>query len=199
MEIRKIASNILFSESVEEKLSLPMGPWTDNEPGEAVRVEKPARHANLLIRPGHDTSVPPIEGMHDPEQRGRILHALVNHEFQAVELFAWALLAFTETPAIEGQRALCRESIPLIRQPKISLDDPLHEIMWQFAPAPVNSTLKANSRFFCMETAEDLGCQLEGTCSLDSLAELETHLSSGGASASPESGDGSGCDGSRDS
>jgi uncharacterized ferritin-like protein (DUF455 family) len=36
--------------------------------------------------------------MHDPAQRARILHALANHELQAAELFAWALLAFPETP-----------------------------------------------------------------------------------------------------
>ena len=30
--------------------------------------------------------------MRDPAQRARILHALANHELQAIELFAWALL-----------------------------------------------------------------------------------------------------------
>jgi len=29
-------------------------------------------------------------------QRALILHALANHELQAIELFAWALLAFTD-------------------------------------------------------------------------------------------------------
>jgi uncharacterized ferritin-like protein (DUF455 family) len=36
--------------------------------------------------------------MPDPGQRARILHALANHELQAAELFAWALLAFPEMP-----------------------------------------------------------------------------------------------------
>jgi uncharacterized ferritin-like protein (DUF455 family) len=43
--------------------------------------------------------VPAIDGMPDPAQRPRILHALANHELQAAELFAWALLAFPDTPA----------------------------------------------------------------------------------------------------
>jgi uncharacterized ferritin-like protein (DUF455 family) len=43
-------------------------------------------------------AVPPIAGMRDPSQRGRILHALANHELQAIELFAWALLAFPDAP-----------------------------------------------------------------------------------------------------
>ena len=42
--------------------------------------------------------MPPLEGMADPRQRPRILHALANHELQAVELFAWALLAFPDAP-----------------------------------------------------------------------------------------------------
>jgi uncharacterized ferritin-like protein (DUF455 family) len=36
--------------------------------------------------------------MPDPAQRRRILHGLANHELQAAELFAWALLAFPDTP-----------------------------------------------------------------------------------------------------
>ena len=37
-------------------------------------------------------------GFSDKSQRARILHALANHELQATELFAWAVLAFPETP-----------------------------------------------------------------------------------------------------
>jgi uncharacterized ferritin-like protein (DUF455 family) len=42
--------------------------------------------------------VPSLKGMHDPAQRARLIHALANHELQAAELFAWALLAFPEAP-----------------------------------------------------------------------------------------------------
>ena len=45
--------------------------------------------------------------MPDPAQRPRILHALANHELQAAELFAWALLAFPEAPP-ELRRGLLR-------------------------------------------------------------------------------------------
>jgi uncharacterized ferritin-like protein (DUF455 family) len=45
--------------------------------------------------------------MRDPAQRARILHALANHELQAAELFAWAILAFPETPSA-FRRGLCR-------------------------------------------------------------------------------------------
>jgi uncharacterized ferritin-like protein (DUF455 family) len=46
--------------------------------------------------PAAAAKVPSRKGMADPAQRVRILHALANHELQAVELFAWALLAFPE-------------------------------------------------------------------------------------------------------
>jgi uncharacterized ferritin-like protein (DUF455 family) len=36
--------------------------------------------------------------MKDKSQRARILHALANHELQAIELFAWALLAYPDAP-----------------------------------------------------------------------------------------------------
>ena len=43
--------------------------------------------------------MPSVRGYHDPRQRARILHSFANHELQAVELFAWALLAFPKAPA----------------------------------------------------------------------------------------------------
>ena len=43
--------------------------------------------------------MPPPAAWPDVAQRVRILHALANHELQAAELFAWALLAFPDAPA----------------------------------------------------------------------------------------------------
>jgi uncharacterized ferritin-like protein (DUF455 family) len=76
-------------------------------PPEGIRLEgfavgdlprSPGRPANLQIVHGKHAKVPPIAGMRDVHQRVRILHALANHELQAIELFAWALLAFHEAP-----------------------------------------------------------------------------------------------------
>jgi uncharacterized ferritin-like protein (DUF455 family) len=44
--------------------------------------------------------------MADPAQRRRLLHAFANHELQAIELFAWALLAFPGTERSFRQGAL---------------------------------------------------------------------------------------------
>ena len=105
MELRTFAAKILQSESIEEKLSGPVGQLTDIDPGPVQRIEEPKRPAHLKINHSQKVKVPKIEGMADPAQRARIIHALANHELQAVELFAWAILAFPEAPS-EFRRGL---------------------------------------------------------------------------------------------
>ncbi|MEM6793259.1 MAG: DUF455 family protein [Acidobacteriota bacterium] len=97
-ELRRFAHGVVTSRDLEAKLRLADRRLDDDEPGPALRLEAPGRPANLEIRPGREVKIPRIEGMGDPAQRVRILHALANHELQAAELFAWALLAFPEAP-----------------------------------------------------------------------------------------------------
>jgi len=97
---RAYAQQIVESATLAGKLVPPpeLGDAAFAEAGEALRIAAPGRPAHLTITPGRHTRVPPIAGMRDPAQRARILHALANHELQAIELFAWAVLAFPETP-----------------------------------------------------------------------------------------------------
>src|SRR4051794_8227199 len=99
MEIGDFARTVLLAEDLDVKLAPPAGELTDADPGPPFRAEGPGRPPNLRFRTR--IAVPSLEGMHDPAQRRRILHALANHELQAAELFAWALL--------EIGRASCRE------------------------------------------------------------------------------------------
>ncbi len=99
MQLREYAESILAATTLAGKLAPPPEGWVDTEPGEAVRVEAPARPANLAIAEARAVKVPPIAGMQDISQRRRILHALANHELQASELFAWMLLAIPAEPA----------------------------------------------------------------------------------------------------
>jgi uncharacterized ferritin-like protein (DUF455 family) len=94
MEIREYALAILEAEDLELKLVVPPEELSDLAPGPALRMAAPGRSKRLRIRPGREVKVPAREGMNDPAQRVRILHAFANHELQAVELFAWAILAF---------------------------------------------------------------------------------------------------------
>ncbi len=105
MEARDFALTVVSTADLGVKLApAPVG-LTDAEPGPPLRIARPGRPPGLEFERRID--VPPIEGMPDPAQRPRILHALANHEMQAAELFAWALLAFPEAPR-EFRRGLLK-------------------------------------------------------------------------------------------
>lgn len=104
MEIRDFARALLLTEDLDVKLAPAPVELTDADPGPPLRIERPGRPPNLGFQ---SVEVPSIEGFHDPSQRARILHALANHELQAAELFAWALLAFPDAPS-EFRRGLLK-------------------------------------------------------------------------------------------
>jgi uncharacterized ferritin-like protein (DUF455 family) len=104
VEIRDFARTVLLSEDLDVKLAPAAGELTDEDPGPPFRAAGPGRPPRLRFAP---VEVPSVEGFHDPAQRPRILHALANHELQAAELFAWALLAFAGAPA-DFRRGLLR-------------------------------------------------------------------------------------------
>jgi uncharacterized ferritin-like protein (DUF455 family) len=95
MELRDFALAVVRSADLDAKLAPPAGELTDAAPGPALRLAAPGRPPGLRFSA---VAVPAIDGMADPAQRPRIVHALANHELQAAELFAWALLAFPEAP-----------------------------------------------------------------------------------------------------
>ena len=96
MEVRDFALAVVTTEDLVRKLGAPPAGLTDEAPGPPLRIEPPGRPPGLWFQ--RRIEVPSIEGMPDPAQRPRILHALANHELQAAELFAWALLAFPDAP-----------------------------------------------------------------------------------------------------
>ena len=105
--VRAFASRIVESEVLAHKVQPAAGVLRDEDPGPVRRITAPGRPASLAIRRGAEVKVPRLSGMVDPAQRARILHALANHELQAAELFAWALLAFPDAPA-DFRRGLLR-------------------------------------------------------------------------------------------
>ncbi len=98
MQFREFALGIINSPSLDKKLSKEPHNIVDTQPGPGVSYLRPKRMPALAVRPAKQVKVPPASGMRDPSQRARIVHALANHELQAVELFAWALLAFPDSP-----------------------------------------------------------------------------------------------------
>jgi uncharacterized ferritin-like protein (DUF455 family) len=93
------ARSIVEATTLAGKLAPPPDDLDFDAPRAAVQLARPGRPAELAIAAGRDARVPSVAGMRDPAQRVRILHALANHELQAIELFAWAVLAFADTPA----------------------------------------------------------------------------------------------------
>lgn len=98
MNAHDFAYQIVTGSTLAAKLVPPPRTLTFADRAPPVRLVAPGRPVNLVIVPGRFARVPPVAGMRDPKQRARILHALANHELQAVELFAWALLAFPDAP-----------------------------------------------------------------------------------------------------
>ena len=107
MEAREYARTILESGRLETKLAPPGCDLEDLAPGQPWVLHRPVRDPVIKIRPGREVRIPARAGMCDPAQRVRIIHAFANHELQAVELFAWALLAFPDAPA-DFRRGLLR-------------------------------------------------------------------------------------------
>lgn len=100
MELSRYARTILLEGALESKLAPPPSRVLDDDRGDGAAPRAPAREPSIAIERDsrRKKKVPPISGFADPHQRGRILHALANHELQAIELFAWAILAFPEAP-----------------------------------------------------------------------------------------------------
>lgn len=154
MELRDFALAVLLSEDMEVKLTPAAGELTDEAPGSAFRAAGPGRPPRLRMISGRRAKAPGIEGMADPAQRPRILHALASHELQAAELFAWSLLAFPDTPGAfrRGLLAILLDEQRHTRMYVARLeangarfgDFPVHGYFWKKAPA-ITSPL----RFLC--------------------------------------------------
>jgi uncharacterized ferritin-like protein (DUF455 family) len=112
--VRRFAERVLLSADLGDKLAPPPRDLSDEDRGDGSVPEWPARPPELAIVPGAAARVPSLEGWADPEQRRRIVHALANHELQAAELFARALLAFPDAPA-----ELRRELAGVLREEQV--------------------------------------------------------------------------------
>ena len=92
--VREFAARVVGAETLAEKLAPPARDLHDDDRGAGEAPEAPGRPPELQIVAGRAAKVPPLTGWPDLTQRRRIIHALANHELQATELFARALLAF---------------------------------------------------------------------------------------------------------
>ena len=100
MELREWALRVFGADCLEEKLLAPPGglkALSDEHRGAALAWSPPPRPAHIQIAPKHVRKKFPTPGsLHREEMRVRSLHAFANHELMALEMMAWALLAFPD-------------------------------------------------------------------------------------------------------
>ncbi|TDJ77515.1 MAG: DUF455 family protein [Planctomycetota bacterium] len=78
----------------------------------ARRIAGPGRPPELRVA-ARAPRTPAPGALVRPEARARLVHTFLHHELQAAELFAWAVLAFPESPRPfrAGLLRLCREEL----------------------------------------------------------------------------------------
>ncbi len=77
-----------------------------------IRILAPGRPSELRVV-ARSPRTPPAGALVRTEARAQLVHTFVHHEMQAAELFAWAVLAFPQTPREfkAGLLRLCREEL----------------------------------------------------------------------------------------
>lgn len=100
MELREWATRVFSADCLQEKLLVPQGglkELTDHQPGAAVSWTRPPRPSHLQVAgKTRRKKFPHPSSLHQAEMRARCLHVFANHELMALEMMAWALLAFPE-------------------------------------------------------------------------------------------------------
>ncbi|MBL8859823.1 MAG: DUF455 family protein [Planctomycetes bacterium] len=139
--------------SATEKLSPSPTPDTALESAwdpaaSACRIAQPGRPPEWTITT-RSGSTPRGQALRDPAARAKLLHRFVHHELQAAELFAWAVLAFPETPRAfrTGLVRLCREELAhlelyLNHMRALGFDfgaEPVRDWFWERVPTCVDA------------------------------------------------------------
>jgi uncharacterized ferritin-like protein (DUF455 family) len=98
METRDWCIRILGGNTLEEKLLDP-GILTDIHPGPALLWDAPSRPVGMEFKKhSKEEKLPSFQELGTPDKRAICLHRFAGHELLAVEMMAYALLAFPEAP-----------------------------------------------------------------------------------------------------
>jgi len=98
MEIRDWCIRILSADTLEEKLLHPDS-LTDKAPGSPILWNTPSRPLGMAFQKhSKKDKLPVLHELSDPHKRAICLHRFAGHELLAVEVMAYALLAFPDAP-----------------------------------------------------------------------------------------------------
>lgn len=180
MELRHFAETVLFSPSLEEKLSRPREELTDNQPGDSLRVVEPHRPGNLIFAPRRAApSMPHPSTFTDSRKRAIAHHILANHELQALEVMAWVLLAFPDAPT---EFRLGMASVMFDEQKHTRMHaDQAAALGLQFGDLPVNCYIWKKAQQFesVLDYLAGLPLTFEGR-NLDHTLEFEDYFEKAG-------------------
>lgn len=144
MELQDWATRILSTDTLEEKLFSP-DRLTDYNPGPPLFWKEPTRPQGMgFQKHSRRDKLPKLHELCDPDKRAICMHRFAGHELLAVEIMAYALLAFPDAPKHFRRgvaNTLKEEQIHVslyLKQMKrlgISLEDlPLHKHFWSYTP-----------------------------------------------------------------
>lgn len=154
--MRRILANLLGEDDFARRRTSPPRTVLEKAAEMATLLRVFAREGDRLWLPAIVDHIPEIPGLPFPVLESGPLRDLP----PADEILAWC-----ETPEAAAHRIRPRVAI--------SLDAPLHELLWGL-PVPSPSVVaKVHHRAFCLQIARNLGCALPGAKMVESLADLE--------------------------
>lgn len=146
MQLREVATRLLHADTLAGKMWWPTGEVLDTDRGAPTAWRDPSRPPELQIASRGDRKRMPAPGaLHDPMMRARALHTFANHELMAIELMAWALLAYPEADAAfrRGLVRILRDEqrhlamyVERLRDLGVAFGDlPVNDHFWRCAPS----------------------------------------------------------------
>ncbi len=160
--IRDFCLHVLESPDLESKLARPRGRdgafLRADHPGAPILLDRPVRADHIQIRGGSD-KLPHLHELKDGHARAACLERFANHELMAVELFAWALLAFPEMPSglrrgllhvLEEEQGHVRLYLDRLGALGSGLgQSPLSDYFWQQVPG-IRDSSNGPAAFLCV-------------------------------------------------
>ncbi len=144
MELRDWAIRILSADTIEEKLLDPQT-LTDQSPGSPLVWNEPSRPIGMSFkRHTAKERLPRFHEHADADKRAVCLHRFAGHELLAVEIMAYALLAFPDAPkhfrrgvanTLKEEQGHVRLYMQRMTEMGLQFGDlPLYRHFWNYVP-----------------------------------------------------------------